>query len=231
MNCRTAKDRLDVSQFWFSKIKEFYLDSSEVVEYYLESFLISCRSVPDYVVRDFLNTIKPDLTLAQRLFINSEKINIVDGNKPLPEHEMNDNILAFLKEHSLFWNELYSNLLVRYLFTKRNVIIHHTFSGMYGPVYDDSGENIIRRHFEASGMNLLVENGSKLLAEDGSPIILENGNSLPIDDFVIRNISQKDKEKLMNLITTTDAIKLLADFLSSIRKFVQHFESYEISDH
>ena len=53
MNCRTAEDRLHVAQFWLERIQRNYLDPNETVEYYLEAFLMSCRSVSVYVVRDF----------------------------------------------------------------------------------------------------------------------------------------------------------------------------------
>jgi len=95
MNCRTAEDRLHVAQFWLERIQRNYLDPNETVEYYLEAFLMSCRSVSDYVVRDFLDSIKPNLTLENKFLINWKKNDFVLGKRQLPAHEQKNSILTY----------------------------------------------------------------------------------------------------------------------------------------
>lgn len=227
MNCRTAKYRLHVAQFWFERIQNNYLDPNETVEYYLEAFLMSCRSVTDYVVRDFLDSIKPNLTLENKLLINWKKNEFVQGRRQLPAHEKNNLILKFLKEYDKAYKELTDNLLVKYFFTKRNVITHHSFSGIYDKTYDES-DNIISRRFETQAMSILLENGSHLLAEGDSKILLEDNNRIPIEDFVLSRIDEKQKQQLMDLVVNKEAIGLLRDFFAQINQFVEKFESDDV---
>jgi len=227
MKFRSTEDRIKVSRFWFDRIRESYSNSNETVEYYTEAFLISSRSVIDYVVRDYLDSIKPAFGTNDKLTINWRKKKIAEGDSQLPAHAKKEEILQFLKIHNEAFKSLMENIIIKYFFTKRNVIVHHTFSGMYDKTYEGEGKNerITSRRFETQSVGfLMLSSGGYLRKQDGGRIKLSS--SVPIDDFeLINNLTETQEKKLVKLVTNTEALDLLQQYWKLITSFVEEIKS------
>lgn len=76
MEFHTSRYKLDEAAF-FLKNHDVYSKDDEEIEYYLDAYLNTCRSVIDYSLRDFLNSIKQPLKEKDKRWINRLKQNCI----------------------------------------------------------------------------------------------------------------------------------------------------------
>lgn len=225
--CTEARARVKVARKWLDKILENYNNSDEWVEHFTEAFLVSTRSVTDYVVRDFLESLEPKLNLTKISEINYNKTKEKYIKKILTDYEKKESVINFLKKHKMELDILLENHLVRYFFTLRNLIVHAGFPHIYENTYEGSGkkQKISQRRLQTEFVNyLLLEDGDFLLTNSGDRIVLEGDNSNIRDFDYIAKLSSEEKQNLENLLKETEAKDLLQKFFESIENFVELFE-------
>lgn len=67
MNCETAHNRFSLAEYWLKQIEDVYHVDSDIIESYTEYFLIICRSIEDYIISDFLQTLQPKISFNSKL--------------------------------------------------------------------------------------------------------------------------------------------------------------------
>ena len=225
--CTEARARVKVARKWLDKILENYNNSDEWAEHFTEAFLVSTRSVVDYVVRDFLESLELKLNLAKISEINYNKTKEKNIKKILADYEKKELVVNFLKRHKMGFDILLENHLVRYFFTLRNLIVHAGFPHIYENTYDGSGkkQKISQRRLQTEFVNyLLLEDGGFLLTNSGDRIVLAGNNSNIRDFDYLANLSSEEKQNLEKLLKETEAKDLLQKFFKSIENFVEQFE-------
>ena len=81
LECDTSKFKLKQADFFLQKIDEVYTKDDYSIEFYLYAFLSSCKSALDYVVGDFLNSIKPRISGREKIKTSKEKFRIAKEQK------------------------------------------------------------------------------------------------------------------------------------------------------
>lgn len=66
MKCETTYARFSLAEYWLKEIKNTYSKNDEIIESYVEYFLVICRSIEDYLIFDFLDTIFPSIPIGER---------------------------------------------------------------------------------------------------------------------------------------------------------------------
>ena len=132
MKCNTKQYKIKQAKFHLQKLKESYNEDSYDVEYYLDAFLASCRSIIDYIQRDFLNNIEPKLS-------SKEKRVISKNHKITTKHSQEYAINKFLKD---IWKDFTdfknSDTMRCYLFEKRDIFTHNEYAGSKGGKFTES---------------------------------------------------------------------------------------------
>ncbi|HKC78977.1 MAG TPA: hypothetical protein VKB83_02675, partial [Nitrosopumilaceae archaeon] len=166
----------------------------------------------EYIVRDFLNSIKPKLT-------DKEKRTISWNHKIDFEHEKKDEINKFIKEHFEEFKLLKKqDPLICYLLEKRDIITHHEFAGSMQGHFEEneqSGEKrITKRNFVPLYLQILEYQAPKVLGK--------RKNQVDFGDCVSND---KERDILMDKLVNDDMYGLLCQFFNSIKKFVEKFEN------
>lgn len=140
MKCHTARGKLEEAQFFLKKIQEVYKIDSNDIEYYLNAFVVSCRSVLDYVIQDFLISKKIDMET--RDFKNKKTREMqLSGSEDFQEIE--DFVQKFEKE----FQDLHNNRLTHYFLEKRKTV-HNGFAGTKaGNFTEENGSHIVTERF------------------------------------------------------------------------------------
>lgn len=227
--CSETRARLGVAIRWYQKILENYNNPSEWIEYFTEAFLVSSRSVIDYVVRDFLECLEPKLNMNKISEINFNKTKKKEIEKLLEDYENKELVINFLATHTEEFNRLLGDVLVRYFFTLRNLIVHAGFPHIYENTYTGSGKNerVSQRRFQTEFVNyLLTENGGYLLTNNGDRIVLEGENSYISDFDYLSKLDPKEKQRLEEKLKKTESKDLLQNYLKLIENFVEKIESH-----
>lgn len=225
--CTETRVRLMVARKWLDKILEYYDNPDDWIEHFTEAFLVSTRSIADYIVRDFLESLQPKLSLVKISEINYNKYRKNNIKKILGDYEKSDLIIHFLKMHKQEFDNLLEIPLVRYFFTLRNLIVHAGFPNIYENTYEDSGQKqkISQRRFQTEFVNyLLLESGGFLLTNSGDRIVLA-GDNFPLRDFdYLSDLSSEEKQNLEQRLKEKEAKILLEEYFESIKNFMEKFE-------
>ena len=210
--CHTARYRLGQAKFFLDKIKQVYSKDDYEIEYYLDSFLDTCRSVIDYVVRDYLNTVKPSIREIDKRLINKYRVRILDKNDIKNfDHEKKQEIIDFLKKHRDEFFKFRENHLVRYFLAKRTTYEHHEFSGFRQASFEQKpGESrkILSRKFIPLYYLLMVFNGKNLSNEE-----IESCE-----------LTDQEEKALLVRLEGEEAKDLLDEYLGLVEEFIAQFE-------
>ena len=177
MDFKTTHERWSLADNWLKKIEKSYMKNDDIIESYTEYFLVICRSIEDYVINDFLETLEPKILMSSRSEIILHKKQYREETKNL-DHTEHQKIIDFLKFHNNEVNNFAKNPLVTYFRTLRNWTVHtifpHIFENKHGE-NDTISERYFQRNFvnylglENSEGHLLLENGFSLLLEKYFP--------------------------------------------------------------
>jgi len=225
MNCETTHNRFSLAEYWLKQIEDVYHVDSDIIESYTEYFLIICRSIEDYVISDFLQTLQPKISFGEI----TEIIRLKDKYRNEKEilHAENQKIKDFLKIHNDEVINFQKQLLVKYFRTLRNWTVHTIFPHIYE---NQHGENntILHRYFQRNFVNYLglEQGGGHLLLESGFSLLLANSDEDSIfDKYPLNSLSDSEKSQLRSILENKEAKDLLNEYLSMIKKFIEKFES------
>ena len=218
MNYPATNERIRISEIFLSKIKELETDSDKIVNYYTEYFLILCHSVIDYVVYDFLSSMRPPISMKDMSDISKPR------RKKSINHERNNEINDFLNEFADKRKEFLKQLLPSYFFSIRNRIVHGEFPNIYNTKILN---NKITRHFQFNLVNYLQINddGDHLLINNnGDKLIISDQGSVDELDYV-KALGDEEKKLLSKMLEEEKPSELLQRYLDQIKQFVLKFES------
>jgi len=63
--CTETRVRLTVARKWLDKILESYDNPDDWIEHFTEAFLVSTRSIADYIVRDFFGILRTKIKFSK----------------------------------------------------------------------------------------------------------------------------------------------------------------------
>jgi len=118
MKIHTYRRKLREAEYFHSQILDHYGEDTEVCGYYLNVFILSCRSSLDYVIQDFLYSLKV-YDMKTRDFKNKEK-----RQKKFTDHPKFDFIEKFVNDYTSKMEELYEDPEMNYFLKKRNTFMH-----------------------------------------------------------------------------------------------------------
>ena len=212
MKCYTARYRLGQARFFLDKIKEVYSKDDYEIEYYLDAFLSTCRSVIDYVLRDYLNTVKPTIPEIVKRKINKNRIIILEQNNIKNfEQEKKQEVLGFLKKHRAEFLKFRENHLVQYFLAKRTTSEHHEFSGFRQASFeqkDGESKKILSRNFIPKYYLFMVF----------------DGKNLPNQEIDSCELTDEEKKSLLIRLEGEEARDLLDEYLGLVEDFIEQFE-------
>lgn len=222
MEFKTARERLNSSDFWLKKIIDEYAEDHFTIESYSEAFFINSRSVCDYVITDFLQTKFPNLSLEEVYSITKNSRKYRDGDKKLSDDGSNKILVDFLKKYQEEYKGLTTKPLVAYFFTLRNLLTHFGFPSIFN-IKEENGSS--KRHFNHEFVQfLLTENGNRLVTENGTPISLNQPAGTIKELDYVDKLDSEQKGNLVKDLDDKDPVILLTDFLKEIKKFVSDLE-------
>jgi len=119
---KTFKIKLREAEYFLDQLFIHYKEDSEIPEYYLNAFVITCRSSLDYVIQDFLVSLK--IKIKTNDFKNNKK-----RIKQLLDHPNYDKIESFYQLYAKQYEKLMEDPLMSYFIQKRNNIAHKELDG------------------------------------------------------------------------------------------------------
>jgi len=122
MKPKTFKTKLREAEYFLDQLSTHYGKDSEIPEYYLNAFVIACRSSLDYVIQDFLISLK--IKMQTNDFKNNKKRSEQLSNHP--NYEIIENFYRLYDEQ---YDKLLKDPLMSYFIQKRNNIAHKGLDG------------------------------------------------------------------------------------------------------
>lgn len=123
MKCTNAKGKSKEAKFFLSKlfVDEIYKDN-DMYNFHLNAFLSSARSIIDYVVSDFLDSVNPPISINEwKKTKGSRKLR----KKIISKHPQEGKINKFFKFYDDALIKLRSDPLVYYFWEIRNEATHY----------------------------------------------------------------------------------------------------------
>ena len=220
MQCNTTNERIRVANIFLSKIKENENKSDNLINYHTEYFLILCHSILDYIVYDFLSSIRPPISIEQISKINKNKVYI---NQKI-NHEKKDETLKFLKNYRDERSRLETNVLVSYFLTIRNRIVHGEFTNIYKTQIKQ--EKTVRR-FQSNLVSYLAINDDGdclLINSSGDKLIIRDEGSVNELGY-LKNLDGEQKSQLLEMLDNETPSDLLEKYIYQIKEFIKKFDS------
>lgn len=226
LKCTSTKERLSLANIWLEEIKKIYNEPDKLVELYTESFLITCKSIADYVIMDYLIQNFPKMTINRKSYIIQMKSRIMKGKERLRDDEKG--IVEFLNAYNEKYKDFESIPLVAYFITLRNLLVHSVFPHLFENQYEGSGPNqkVVQRKFQRDFTNyLLTDDGNGLLLENGYHLLLENNGNESFSDLKpLSKVSKEEQTKLYDKFDLDSPLELMAEYLIHLLWFIQKFE-------
>jgi hypothetical protein len=226
MNCKTTHERWSLADNWLKRIEESYSKDDEIIESYTEYFLVICRSIEDYLINDFLETLEPKISMSSRSEIILNKKQYRERKKNFTHNEQ-QKIINFLKRHDDEVKIFVKNPLVTYFRTLRNWTVHTIFPHIFENKHGEDGK-ILKRFFQRNFVNYLgLENGiGHLLLNNGYSLKLEDSDEDSFFDIPPLNyLKEPEKSTLKTTLETKEAKYLLKEYLTLIQQLIKKFES------
>jgi len=224
LNCKTTRSRFSLAEYWLNKIEDNYTNDDDIIESFVEYFLIICRSVEDYLINDFLDSVKPEILMEERSNIIYNKRKYQEDKKILNNKE-SQKIIDFLVIHNTEIGKFSQNLIVIYFRTLRNWTVHTIFPHIFENKHENKG-TILERHFQRNFVNYLgLEQEVHLLLENGYSLTLENSDKESIFDIPpLSRLKRSEKLILKNELESKEAKSLLREYFQLIEQLIQRFE-------
>lgn len=212
MQCPNTQDKIREAKYFLDMLNsdEVY-KNDELYSHNLNAYLTSARSIIDYILRDFLNSIIPIITVNELKKTKGSKKRLKAIMKNHPQKEKIEEFLEF------YWNVekvLHSDPLVNYFLEIRNEMIHH--------------RKISEKGMTVTSTNPQTKEFSKMrtLELPFNDELLEMYPSAKID--YPNKFSKEQILKLEQDIRHTDAKIHLNRFFKKITEFVSKFEALNI---
>ncbi len=212
MQCTNAKDKIKEAKHFLDILTsdEVYKDD-DLYSYNVTAFLSSTRSVIDYIVSDFLDYVKPKISLNEWKKTKGSKKR---QKKIIEKHPQKEKILAFFKFYEDVQKILRSDPLVYYFLEIRNEVIHY--------------RKISAKGMTVTSTNHITKEFSKMRTLE-IPFNAEGLEKYP--QYKIDYDNKLSKEQIFLLeqdIRHTDAKIHLRKFLHKIIEFENKFEMLNI---
>jgi len=226
MKCPLTNERFELANRWLEKIKNVYDLPENEIESFTEYFLIICRSISDYLIMDFLGTIKPEISMGDKAEIVRNKKNHLKGTAVInhPEHTK---ILTFLKDHHEKLVEFENKLLVKYFISLRNWSVHSIMPTIFTSEYEKDMK-VKKRRFEKDFVYpISLGNGDRLVLSDGSGYIIteDSGKDSLFDKYPLNELEVNERKTLEEILDKTEAFTLLQQFLDEVKHLIEYFGS------
>lgn len=207
------------------QISKNYRKSDGLIDIFTECFLISCKSITDYIIMDYFENNFKSMSMVRRNYLKTlSKINL--------EKELEDSekpFLGFLTEFRTEYKKFEKIPLVAYFFTLRHILVHYIVPHIFENQYQGRGaeQKVISRRFQRDFQDyLLKEDGGGILLESGFHLLLESsGKDSFFDIKPLRAINENEKNQLKKRLENDEPIKLMKEFLDQLSKFISKFET------
>lgn len=224
MSPKTTHARLTLAEYWLNKIEKIYSKDDDIIESYVEYFLVICRSIEDYMINDFLETLHPSIPMGERSDIILLKREYRKRKITL-NHAQNQRIVNYLISHNRKVEKFILNPLVNYFRVLRNWTVHTIFPHIFENQYGDD-ETILHRYFQRNFVDYLeLNSGGHLLLNSGSSLKLDSSDNDSIfDKRPLKNLNEIEKSQLESRLKSEEAMILLKEYLDLIKQFVENHD-------
>lgn len=196
--CNTARYKLKESKYWLECLKksEIYQDD-KLADFYLNTFLSTSCSIPDYVKSDFIH-----VRISPRFEWEKWKDTEI-RKKEIEKHPQKDALENFKKFNDEEYNNFRSIPLINHWFYRRNTVTHRRWDG-----------------FKAS---YSLEDDGTIASVSR---FLESG-AIPDLRICDEKISKEKNDELLKYLSRNDAIKILHEVLEHFEIFITEFEGQD----
>lgn len=225
MKCTFSLERLKITELCLEQISKNYENVDGLIDIFMESFLVTSKSITDYVIMDYLETHFKTMEMSTRSKIIQNKISW-KGEKQLKNKGY---ILDFLKKHNKKYEHFENIPLVAYFLTLRNILVHSMVPHIFENQYQGVGVNqkVISRRFQRDFQNYLLKNdGGGLLQNSGYHLLLnDSGKDSFFDIKPLSKIEDTEKPKLKKRLENEEPLELMNEYLEQLSIFIKKFET------